>query len=181
MVAVSCMYSTVIPHDACIVLSSRTILQETSSLRRWGFLFILFVGSPGTGFRATGTPAGKKRKNYRFGLTLNYRFGEVSMLAETVYFLRKNSINLSTFAEKKVLTCLLFCGKDRQFVTFSQKRYKQCSNVLSKRYKRYKRYTFESKESSIPAFSVITPTFDHFTTYFSVFFSTFMANLNDKI
>ena len=157
-----CMYCTVILHDACIVLSSRTILQETSSLRRWGFLFILFVGSPGTGFRATGTPAGKKRKNYRFGLTLNYRFGEVSMLAETVYFLRKNSINLSTFAEKKVLTCLLFCGKDRQFVTFSQKRYK-----------RYKRYTFESKDSSTPAFLVITPTFDHITTYFSVFFMYF--------
>ena len=96
------------------------------------------------------------------GLTLNYRFGKVSMLAETVYFLRKNSINLSTFAEKKVLTCLLFCGKDRQFGTFSQKRYK-----------RYKRYTFESKDSSTPAFLVITPTFDHITTYFSVFFMYF--------
>ena len=109
----------------------------------------------------------KFTKKLPIRFTLNYRFGEVSMLAETVYFLRKNSINLSTFAEKKVLTCLLFCGKDRQFGTFSQKRYK-----------RYKRYTFGSKDSSTPAFLVITPTFDHITTYFSVFFMYFYGNFN---
>ena len=115
--------------------------------------------------QATGTATEKNKKTSDFGLTLNYRFWEVPMLAETVYFLRKNSINLSTFGEKKLLTCLLFRGKDRQFITFSQKRYK-----------RYKRYTFESKDSSTPAFSVITPTFDHFTTYFTVFFMYFYGN-----
>ena len=167
MVAVWRMYSTVIPHD-----STRDLIA--SAVR---FFIYIVRWQPWNGFqgywnarRLLEQPQEKNKKTSDFGLTLNYRFGKVSILAETVYFLRKNSINLSTFAEKKVLTCLLFCGKDRQFGTFSQKRYK-----------RYKRYTFESKDSSTPAFLVITPTFDHFTTYFSVFFSTFMANLNDKI
>ena len=112
-----CMYCTVILHDACIVLSSRTILQETSSLRRWGSLFVLFVGSPETRFRATGTTAGywndrrKKTKKLPIRFTLNYRFGEVSMLAETVYFLRKNSINLSTFCGKESTNLSTFLRK----------------------------------------------------------------------
>ena len=99
--------------------------------------------------QATGTATEKKQKTTDLGKCL--------CLRRLSTFLGKIVLTCLLFAEKKVLTCLLFCGKDRQFVTFSQKRYK-----------RYKRYTFESKESSTPAFLVITPTFDHFTTYFSV-------------
>ena len=72
------------------------------------------------------------------------------MFAESVCFLRKNSINLSTF-----------CGKDsdakqRAKLSSDEERYKQRSSAkLDERYKRYKRYTFESKESSIMLFSAI--------------------------
>ena len=67
------------------------------------------------------------------------------MSAESVYFLRKNSINLSTF-----------CGKDSDAKQLEE-RYKQRSSA--KRYKRYKHYTFESKESSTMLFSAITTYF----------------------
>ena len=126
MIAAWRMYSTAIPHDACIVLSSRMMhvlychpARFYKKPHRFGGEVLYLYCSLAALKRAlrllerpqaNGTATGKKTSD--FGLTLNYRFGKVSMLAETVYFLRKNSINLSTF-----------CGKESiNLSTFSRKR-----------------------------------------------------------
>ena len=142
MIAAWRMYSTVIPHDACIVLSSCmmhvlychparcmycTVIphDSTRNLIASAVRFFIYIvrWQPWNGLQGYWNARSywnshrrKNKKTSDFGLTLNYRFGKVSMLAETVYFLRKNSINLSTF-----------CGKESiNLSTFSRKRPTVC-------------------------------------------------------